>query len=108
MILIVVAVVCLSLAVLAVAFFGVIRPYIAMKIEQHKAEEKGLREKIARCECCKHCKMLYNDGYVVCERLDYKQPLAIPELCYKVDMKGIPNIPFDELNEIEPNIPDDL
>lgn len=108
MIPIVIAVVCLSLSVLAVTFFGVIRPYIAMKIEQHKAEDKDLNEKVARCACCKNCKMLYDDGYVVCDKMDFKQPQPVPERCYKKEMKGIPDIPFDEIDEIETDITDDI
>lgn len=91
----------LSLVLLVIIFFTVIRPYLYAKEAQRHAEAEDLKEKLARCASCKHCKMTYDDGYVVCDEMEADKPTLIPCKCYRSDYKGIPPIPFDELDEID-------
>lgn len=90
----------LSLVLLVIIFFTVIRPYLYTKEAQRHAEAEDLKEKLARCASCKHCKMTYDDGYVVCDEMQADKPTLMPCNCYRCDYKGIPPIPFDELDEI--------
>lgn len=90
----------LSLVLLVIIFFTVIRPYLYTKEAQRHAEAEDLKEKLARCASCKHCKMTYDDGYVVCDEMEADKPTLMPCNCYRCDYKGIPPIPFDELDEI--------
>lgn len=91
----------LSLVLLVIIFFTVIRPYLYTKEAQRHAEAEDLKEKLARCASCKHCKMTYDDGYVVCDEMEADKPTLMPCNCYRCDYKGIPPIPFDELDEID-------
>lgn len=91
----------LSLVLLVIIFFTVIRPYLYTKEVQRHAEAEDLKEKLARCASCKHCKMTYDDGYVVCDEMEADKPTLMPCNCYRCDYKGIPPIPFDELDEID-------
>ncbi len=91
----------LSLVLLVIIFFTVIRPYLYTKEAQRHAEAEDLEEKLARCASCKHCKMTYDDGYVVCDEMEADKPTLMPCNCYRCDYKGIPPIPFDELDEID-------
>lgn len=75
--------------------------YCKYKTQEIKQKEENVKELIERCASCKNCKMLYEDGSVVCEKLNYKTPYEIPDRCYKSEMKGLPPVPFDELDEIE-------
>lgn len=91
----------LSLVLLVIIFFTVIRPYLYTKEAQRHAEAEDMKEKLARCASCKHCKMTYDDGYVVCDEMEADKPTLMPCNCYRCDHKGIPPIPFDELDEID-------
>lgn len=64
-----------------------------------KEEEMRTNEKLLRCQGCKNCKQLYQDGYVVCEKMDFKTPLEIPDVCNKVDLKSRPMTVFDEFDD---------
>lgn len=91
----------LGIILIIILFFKVILPYIESKQAQRHAEAEELKEKLARCASCRHCKMTYDDGYIVCDEMEADKPTFIPCKCYRCDYKGIPPIPFDELDEID-------
>lgn len=88
--------------ILIIILHCIIKPYIEARAKAKKEEEKAFLIKMTRCKNCKNCKMLYDIGYVVCDKMDFKTPMQIPDDCHKSELEGLPDIPFEELENFRP------
>lgn len=94
----VVAIIFLIIVTILTLFVNIIGPMIFKKREDEGSEDfEKMEVNAERCKECKHCKMLYDDYYIVCERLDDKAPTRVPDVCYRYYSRELPEIPFEEL-----------
>lgn len=65
--------------------------------ELSKKNKEEAEYKTIKCKDCKNCKMLYRNGLVVCDKLDFKTPTNIPDICNK--REELTGTIFDEFDD---------
>ena len=84
---------------LVVLFIVVTAAFIWLLLPEIKKSTRNagtsMKEKKWRCRSCKNCKMLFEDGKVVCDKMDFKTPQDIPDICKKIEIENV----FDEFED---------
>ena len=84
---------------LVVLFIVVTAAFIWLLLPEIKRSTRNagtsMKEKKWRCRSCKNCKMLFDDGKVVCDKMDFKTPQDIPDICKKIELENV----FDEFED---------
>lgn len=88
-----------NIIMLVTLFIVVTAVFIWLLLPEIKKGErqtgKLLKEKIWRCKSCKNCKMLFDNGKVVCDKMDFKTPQDVPDECKRVEIESV----FDEFED---------